>query len=364
MEYIYVLKLEDDHYYIGKTTDVGRRFIQHMAGEGSKWTQIYKPISIINARESKHSLDEEMTTLEWMDKKGVDSVRGDCFTGIKLSDEERLFITKKINTMKNQCYLCNQHGHFANKCPLNESYKGEIKPLTIYDLKKTRKFVWLVKGLIPEGSLVCMYGVPGCGKTFISLDIGLHIANGLTWNHYKMGEGIVFYIVAEGVSGLYNRIRSWHSYHNQSMENARFFVIEMYKHTLYERKFAEEFINMARSKEKEFDAKTKLVIVDTFSYALNGLNENSSTEVSMLLKEMLYINSELGSTTMFIHHSNKSYNQIRGSSAILAAVDTSIHIKRDKEHIALSVDKQKDGVPASIKFSIEQVEKSCVIVKE
>ena len=364
MEYIYVLQLEDDRFYVGKTTDVGRRFIQHMSGEGAKWTQIYKPVSIVETRESKHELDEEMATLEWMDKKSVEMVRGDCFTSIRLTEEERMFITKKLNTMKNQCYLCNQQGHFANKCPRNEQYKGEIQPMSICDLRRARKFTWLIKGLIPEGSLVCMYGIPGCGKTFMALDIGLHIANGVMWNECKTASGLVFYINAEGLNGLYNRIRAWQGYHEMPMENARFFVIEMYKHCLHKRKFSEEFIKMVRSKEQEHGCGTKLIVVDTFAHALSGLEENSSSDVSLLLKEMLYINAELEASTMFVHHSNKAYHQIRGSSAILAAVDTSIQLKREHNHVELSVMKQKDGGLTNMRFIMEKTDKSCVMVRE
>ena len=362
MEYIYVLRLEDDHYYVGKTNDLARRFMQHINGEGSKWTQVYKPSSIIHTQENRHDLDEEMCTLEWMDKKGIDMVRGDCFTNLRLSDDEKAFIRKKINTMKNQCYLCNELGHFINECPKNKNTKeGGIELLSINDLKNKMRFTWLVKGLIAEKSLVCMYGVPGCGKTFMALDIGLHIAHGMQWNNYPTGHGLVFYIVAEGVNGIYNRIKAWHSFHNTSMDEAGFFIIEMYKHCLHKRKFSEDLIKIARAQEKKLNIKTRMIIIDTLSHALNGLDENSSTEVSKLLKEMLYINSELGATTMFVHHSNKRTNEIRGSSAILAAVDTSISIKRIGNEVSMNVDKQKDGTPKSLEFFIKLNEKSCVM---
>lgn len=47
MEYIYILKLKNNKYYIGKTLNVENRFHQHINGTGSSWTKKYKPISII-----------------------------------------------------------------------------------------------------------------------------------------------------------------------------------------------------------------------------------------------------------------------------------------------------------------------------
>lgn len=363
MDYIYVLKLEDEHYYVGKTNNLGGRYLQHINGEGAKWTQIYKPLAIVHTHECKHELDEEMTTLDWMDKKGIGVVRGDCFTNIRLTDEEKTFINKKINTLKNQCYLCNQTGHFINECPQNKSAKTDIELLTIDDLKTLRKFKWLVNTFLPENALMCMYGMPGCGKTFLSLDIGLHIAHGIPWNNLKVKQGIVYYIVAEGVSGIYNRIKAWHDYHKLSMKDAYFFIIEMCKHNLTTRKFSNDFIKLARSQENKYECKTKMVIIDTLSHALNGLEENSSTEVNKLLKEFLFINTELSTSTMFIHHSNKRGGEIRGSSAILAAVDTSISVKRDDNEVDIKVEKQKDGTPQSMKFFIELSDNSCIMKK-
>lgn len=363
MEYIYVLKLEEEHYYVGKTNDLGRRYMQHINGDGSKWTQIYKPISIIYTKECNHELDEEMTTLEWMDKKGIDIVRGDCFTNIRLSDEEKTFINKKINNMKNQCYLCNQKGHFINNCPNNMKLKSNIELLTIDELKNSNKFKWLVKNLIPENGLVCMHGIPGCGKTFMALDIGLHITHGIKWNDMKVKKGIVYYIVAEGISGIYNRIKAWHDYHNKDINDAKLFIIEMNKHCLHKREFSDDFIKLAKAQESKYGIKNKLIIIDTLVYALDGLVENSSTDVNKLIKELLYINSVLKTTNMLIHHSNKSNNQIRGSSAILAALDTSISLKRNNTKVNLEVDKQKDGVKMNINFSIELSNDSCIIKK-
>lgn len=363
MEYIYVLKLEEDHYYVGKTNDLGRRYMQHISGEGSKWTQIFKPISIITTHECNHDLDEEMTTLEWMDKKGIDMVRGDCFTNIRLSDDEKLFITKKINSMKNQCYLCNQTGHFINDCPNNTKIINGIELLTIDNLKTKKKFRWLIKNFIPENGLICMYGMPGCGKTFIALDIGLHIAHGLPWNNLKVKKGIVYYLVAEGMSGIYNRIKAWHDYYKQDIDNVHLFVIEMNKHCLHKRKFSDDFIKLAKSQEVRYGCKNKLIIIDTLSHALDGLAENSSTEVSRLLKELLYINSELNTSTMLVHHSTKKTSEIRGSSAILATLDTSISVQRYNNVIDVELDKQKDGMQYSMKFYIEMTNDSCIIKK-
>ena len=46
MVFIYVLKLKQDKYYIGKTNNPKFRIDTHINSKGSFWTQTYKPIDI------------------------------------------------------------------------------------------------------------------------------------------------------------------------------------------------------------------------------------------------------------------------------------------------------------------------------
>jgi hypothetical protein len=47
MKWIYILKCEDDYYYIGQTSRLCRRFWEHNDGRGGINTSIYKPIEIV-----------------------------------------------------------------------------------------------------------------------------------------------------------------------------------------------------------------------------------------------------------------------------------------------------------------------------
>ena len=42
--YIYVLKLEQGKYYIGKTNNIKRRYMEHLQGSGASCTAKYKPL--------------------------------------------------------------------------------------------------------------------------------------------------------------------------------------------------------------------------------------------------------------------------------------------------------------------------------
>ena len=42
----YVLKLENDKYYVGISGNINHRIAQHIAGEASRWSKLHKVISV------------------------------------------------------------------------------------------------------------------------------------------------------------------------------------------------------------------------------------------------------------------------------------------------------------------------------
>lgn len=55
----------------------------------------------------------------------------------------------------------------------------------------------LVTGLLPLGANIVVFGQPGCGKSFLALDLGLHIAAGQAWLTRPVQQGGVVYVAAE-----------------------------------------------------------------------------------------------------------------------------------------------------------------------
>jgi predicted GIY-YIG superfamily endonuclease len=47
MVHIYILQLINNKYYVGKSNDLNMRIDEHSNGNGSQWTQIYKPVKIL-----------------------------------------------------------------------------------------------------------------------------------------------------------------------------------------------------------------------------------------------------------------------------------------------------------------------------
>lgn len=123
---VYVLKLACGKYYVGKTNlDVSARFQQHLRNYGSEWTSKYQPIKIEKVIKNADSFDEDKYTLMYMEKYGVENVRGGPYCRVKLSHDERGAIEHRISSVKDACYMCGGSGHFAYNCEKHKEDSDE-----------------------------------------------------------------------------------------------------------------------------------------------------------------------------------------------------------------------------------------------
>lgn len=121
---LYVLKLTKDKYYIGTTNkEITVRFLQHEQGNGTKWTQLYKPISIIETLKTSNKFDEDKWTKMYMNKYGIDNVRGGSYCQINLEDYQIKALKLELKTANNLCFKCGKIGHYASQC-INNSYNN------------------------------------------------------------------------------------------------------------------------------------------------------------------------------------------------------------------------------------------------
>lgn len=96
MLYIYILELIDNKYYIGKTSNPDFRLETHFNIGESVWTIKYKPIKLIELITGCDNFDEDKYTLKYMEKYGIENVRGGSFCQINLSQENINTINKML----------------------------------------------------------------------------------------------------------------------------------------------------------------------------------------------------------------------------------------------------------------------------
>jgi len=116
-QYVYVLELTNQKYYVGIANDPDVRFQQHLSGLGSAWTRKYRPNRIIHQAKLISKYDENNMVLNYMEKYGVENVRGGSYARLRLSPSELSHIQATLRHNAAQCYGCGATGHFLVDCP-------------------------------------------------------------------------------------------------------------------------------------------------------------------------------------------------------------------------------------------------------
>ena len=144
---IYVLKLEKCKYYVGRTNDIERRYREHLQGRGSCWTMKYKPLEIKSLYKKNDPFYEDMLVKKYMNKYGIENVRGGSYSQINLTNDQINSITRELNGAKDNCFKCGGD-HFVKFCKNHEidtlppNFQTDTIRTTYYT--KARKMMMLV----------------------------------------------------------------------------------------------------------------------------------------------------------------------------------------------------------------------------
>ena len=152
MDNIYILKLKEGKYYIGKTNNIEKRWNEHITGNGSGFTKKYKPISLIKTIKSISHFDEDKYVKEYMSKFGIDNVRGGTYSNIDLDDNCIAVLEKEIRHSKNECMRCGRDTHFIKDCYAKTDVDGKIIEEVCKDISKISSSTSLHKPIIKKSN--------------------------------------------------------------------------------------------------------------------------------------------------------------------------------------------------------------------
>lgn len=228
-------------------------------------------------------------------------------------------------------------------------YKNRIRIRSLSELVALEPPSWLITEYLPNKSLITLYGTPGCGKSFLALDLGLSIAMGEPWLEREVDQGGVIYIACEAIAGMPRRVDAW-------IKHRGLTIPDMTKVPFH---FTTEFNDLRtptstadflRAVTHDIPGQTvKLVILDTLSRTLGAADENSAGEMNNALNHLEMIRAQMGCAIIVIHHTAKHTQQERGSTVLRGACDTMLFLKSDGGvgGLKLEMTKQRDWEEAA-----------------
>lgn len=192
----------------------------------------------------------------------------------------------------------------------------------------------LVDGILYRDSTAWMIGSPGNGKSFVAVDLAGCVATGEVWQTHPVTQGPVLYLVAEGLSGMRQRVRAWETAMKRPMTGVHFLPVAV-----------------QASQVPAWDAFTQLaaelapalIIVDTQARVTVGSEENSARDMGEFVHQVDQVRQATGACVLVVHHTGRS-GTLRGSTALEGAASTIIRTAKDGETITVECGKQKDTV--------------------
>lgn len=123
---IYILKLQDGKYYVGKSNNVIKRYQQHVEGTGSSWTRKYKPITLEKTVAQQSAFDEDKFVKEYMSEHGIENVRGGSYVADELTQQQIDSLKAEIWGANDLCNKCGRESHFYKDCYAKSDTEGNI----------------------------------------------------------------------------------------------------------------------------------------------------------------------------------------------------------------------------------------------
>lgn len=195
----------------------------------------------------------------------------------------------------------------------------------------------LVHGLLNLATEAWLIGAPGSLKSFVALDLAGHVGSGRDWQGHRVRKGKVLYIAAEGADGMTLRTRAWLKVHGDPGD-----VIFLPYPVQVKSNDGQWEALVQLSRELDPD----LIIIDTQARVSVGLEENSATDMGVLISAVGSLKRATGACVLVVHHTGRNGGDARGSSALDGAQDTELKVVRAEPRSSLVCklvqDKQKD----------------------
>ncbi|WP_276200589.1 AAA family ATPase [Chelatococcus sp. XZ-Ab1] len=209
-------------------------------------------------------------------------------------------------------------------------------------------YEWLVKGIVPMREAVLVYGAPQTGKSFWTQDLAAHVARGVDFFGHRVRRAGVVYCAFEGGKGFRKRQQAYALHHKLRPEDSIDMVVLTRRADLFSGdEDVEALIAEILHWGSVFSEPLGLIVLDTWSAATPGANENASEDVSRVRARVMRIVEACQCSVLVVHHKPAGGGRPRGHGSLTGDFETTIDVDwatREEGKHAIQL-KDADGRP-------------------
>ena len=206
--------------------------------------------------------------------------------------------------------------------------------LSVEDIFNLPDPVFLIDDLIIEGATAFIYGAPGCGKTFIAMDLAFSLgSDDIThWFGKQINRhGPIVYISSEGTTDMKFRMMAWEKEKKVHINRKRFHFIRQPVNFMDPAHIVKLIQTIKVEIENKVGEKPVMIIIDTVSRVLPGADENLQKDMTLYVQANDALRLAFDCAATGAHHVSKgSGNAMRGSTVLEGAANCAIHVEREK----------------------------------
>jgi AAA domain len=217
--------------------------------------------------------------------------------------------------------------------------RENIQLIAFNDIKLSKCRRAYVKGIIPIGSIVVVWGPPKVGKSFWVFDLCMHVARGIDYRGRRVHQGTVVYCAFEGQGGFEARAEAYRRQHMHRGERGEHIPFYLQPHLLDLIKDSDALIAAI-----EPYGDPAIVVLDTLNRSLNG-SESRDEDMSAYVRAADAIRERFNCAVIIVHHCGIVGTRPRGHTSLSGAADAQIAVMRDdNRNVVARIEFMKDGI--------------------